>query len=284
MKLNKGVIIGSLAGVISITASIVFLLVFKIQNAFYFLFGFGILLFLLPFVMSSILDTKLKREKDMMFLEFARSLVESVESGTPISKSIINMRDKNFEGLNPHVSKLANQIELGIPLQQALETFSYDTGSKTIMRAVTLIREADRTGGNISTILESVAKSVSEIEKLKAERRAAISSIVIEGYIIFLVFIIIMVIMEMFILPMTAGITDISQNDFTQTSLTGNSSNKIDTSSFTLPFLVLILTQGFFAGLIIGQLAEGSLKSGIKHSFILMAMAVLISTGARLFL
>jgi hypothetical protein len=43
------------------------------------------------------------------------------------------------------------------------------------------------------------------------------------------------------------------------------------------------LSQGFFAGLVIGKISEGSIKSGLKHSLALVAMALIISTGARAF-
>jgi len=35
--------------------------------------------------------------------------------------------------------------------------------------------------------------------------------------------------------------------------------------------------------LTVGKLAEGSIKTGIKHSFILMVIAFIISAGANLF-
>jgi len=50
------------------------------------------------------------------------------------------------------------------------------------------------------------------------------------------------------------------------------------------PFLYLLLVQGIFAGFTIGKLSEGTIKSGVKHSFILAIAAFLISTGARIFL
>tara|TARA_Y100000310_G_C20417673_1_gene685133 strand:- start:65 stop:661 length:597 start_codon:yes stop_codon:yes gene_type:complete len=198
------------------------------------------------------------------------------------------MAQKDFGTLTPHVKKLANQITLGVPLQRSLQTFAYDTKSKTIIRAITLIREADKTGGNINTILESVAKSVSEIEKLKAERRAAISSIVVEGYIIFLVFIIIMVVMEVQIIPLTAGIGVSSDSVSALPTSAGGFGGVIgegfDPNEFTIAFLGLLVTQGLFAGLVIGKLSEGKVKAGIKHSFVMVSMAVLISTGAKLIL
>ncbi len=288
MKIKKSVVISIIASLLIITGG-VFAYLYELANLSYFLIGVGVLIIFLPFVISSVIEGRIEREKDEMFLEFSRNLVGSVESGTPISKSIINMREKNFGSLTPHVQKLANQIELGIPLQRALETFAYDTKSRTILRAITLIREADKTGGNISTILESVANSVSEIEKLKEERRSAISSIVVEGYIIFLVFIIIMVVLELFLLPKIFSVQFVSAG---QTLSSGASNNFIENTQvpantltpedFSFAFLALLIIQGLFAGLVIGKLSEGNIKAGIKHSFIMIAMAILISTGARL--
>lgn len=281
--MKRSIIIGIVGGVVSIIAGLIFWMLLDSLNTLYFLLGFGFLIIVMPFVLISMSETKIEREKDEKFLEFSRSLVESVESGTPISKSIINMKEKDFGSLSPHVKKLANQIELGIPLQEAMQTFAYDTKSKTIIRAITLIREADRTGGNINTILNSVAQSIAEIEKLKAERRAAISSIVVEGYIIFFIFIIIMVVVEVQILPLTsniAGISSIGQSSGTGVSIGSGT----DPQSFSLAFLLLLITQGLFAGFIIGKLSEGNIKAGLKHSFILVALAVLISTGSKLLL
>jgi len=288
MATNKGVILGVTGGLLAfIGAAAAFFLGDNLMNLVYFLVGSGILIILFPFVLSSILEGKQEREKEEKFLEFSRALVESVGSGTPISTSIINMSQKDFGSLTRHVQKLSNQIKLGISIQRALQTFAYDTGSTVIIRAITLIREADKTGGNINVILESVAQSVSEIEKLKAERRAAISSIVVEGYIIFFVFIIIMIVMEVQIIPMTAGISSPSE----VSSLPEVSSNfgetigkGFDPQEFTFAFLGLLVTQGFFAGLVIGKLSEGNIKSGIKHSFVLVSMAILISTGSKLVL
>ncbi|MEM4625227.1 MAG: type II secretion system F family protein [Candidatus Pacearchaeota archaeon] len=285
MKIQKIHIIGVVFGTLIILSSLIFYFVnsAKSLNIIYFLIGFGFLIILSPFVFQSVLESKVEREKDEMFLEFTRNLVESVESGTPISKSIINMSNKDYRSLTPHIQKLANQVLLGIPIKDALDTFAKDTNSKTIMRAITLIREAEKTGGNISTILESVAASVSEIEKLKAERRAAISSIVMEGYIIFFVFIVIVITMEVQIIPMTMNIAGSSSLSFGETSISNSNLDSLK-SEFSFAFLSLLTVQGVFAGIIIGKISEGKIKAGIKHSFILVSMAILISTGSKIFL
>jgi len=256
-------------------------------NLFLFLVGIAFTIVALPFVAGLIIENKQEQEINEMFLEFSRNLAESVTTGTPISKSIINMRKKNYGYLSQHISKMANQIELGIPVQKAFETFANDVGSPVIRRAVALISEAEKAGGEIDYILESVAKSIAEIEKLKKERRAAIYNLVVQGYIIFFIFIGIMLVMQFKILPLTQGIGSFNL-------LGGNIANIAnaqveesagpDLESLGRSFLYLLLTQGFFAGLTIGKLAEGSIKAGVKHSFILMIAAFLISSGAKLLL
>lgn len=247
----------------------------------YFLMSVGALIVFSPFVVNSVIQNRTQQEKNEMFLEFSRALVESVRSGTPINRSILNMNPEKFGSLGVHIEKLANQIRLGIPLSRAFETFAYDTKSKLIIRAVTLIREADKTGGNINTILDAVAKSVSKTEKIREERKSAVSSIVVEGYIVFVIFIIIMIIVEIQILPMTSGMIDISSEGVVPgVGSVGGSTT--DFSDSSIAFISLLITQGFFAGFVIGKLSEENFKAGFKHSFILVALAILISTGSKL--
>jgi len=255
-----------------------------------FLIGLAVGVMALPFVANIALESREEDKMNQMFLEFARNLAESVATGTPISKSIVNIKKKNYGVLNPYIEKLANQIEMGIPISTALETFGKDAGSLVIKRAIALIREAERAGGEIDYILESTASSIAEIDKLKKERKSAMYNLVIQGYIIFFIFIGIVLIMEFKLLPLTASVGSFGGlggfgSDMSSLQNPAASVGKgIDTEQFTQPFLFLLLAQGFFAGLIIGKLTEGSVKSGIKHSFILMITAYLISTGSNLFL
>jgi len=241
---------------------------------FFFMIGLGVLFGVSPFVFSIIHETQVATEKEEMFLEFARNLVESVKTGTPISKSIINVGDKSYGVLSENVKKLANQISLGIPLSFALQTFSRDVNNKTISRALTLIGQAEKAGGEIGGILESVADAVNISEKLKKERKSTISTLVVQGYIIFFIFIIIILVMQFKIIPMISGIANISASGIQR-------GGDVDASEISNAFLYLLLIQGLFSGLVIGKITEGSIKGGIKHSFTLILASFLISTGAN---
>jgi len=117
-------------------------------------------------------------------------------------------------------------------------------------------------------------------DKLKKERKATISTLVVQGYIIFLVFIIIILVMQFKIIPLLSGIADIKTlGSVGGLSVGGGNAQAADISN---SFLYLLLIQGFFSGVTIGKLAEGSFKAGIKHSFTLMVASFLISAGAGL--
>lgn len=279
MKLQKAHWLGIIFAVITLAVDVLF---FKGEPLFFFLIGISFVVVALPFVFGIVVEGKVEKQKNERFLEFTRNLAENVKGGTPIGQSIMNMSTKDFGSLTPHIQKLANQMTLGISLNKALDTFAEDIGSKSVKRAVTLIREAETSGGKIDDILDSVASSIYQIDKLRQERKAAVSSLVVQGYVIFFIFIGIMLVMQFKILPLTADVG-------TGTSFGDLSGSELETQSVSVdrlsrPFFYLLLVQGFFSGLAIGKLSEGSIKAGVKHSFVMTVAAFLISTGSKLFL
>ncbi len=196
------------------------------------------------------------------------------------------MRNKNFGSLTDNIVKLANQLSLGIPLSKSLDTFANDIGSLAVKRAITLIKEAEAAGGKIDAILDSVASSIYQIEKLKKERKAAISNLVVQGYIIFFIFIGIMLVMQFKIIPLADDVQNIGGDGGASLGGLGviGGGEAVSSDELARPLLYMLLIQGIFSGLAIGKLAEGSIKAGVKHSFILTITAFLVSTGAKLFL
>ncbi|MBC8435301.1 type II secretion system F family protein [archaeon] len=273
MKITPTMLIGPAIGMLIIVGGIIFLLESKFI---YFIITLGLIVSVLPFVISVALENSRLRELDTHFLEFVRDLVENVKSGTPISKAVLNVMKRDYDVLTPYVLKLGNQVSLGIPLEKALKIFAADTGSSTIGRSVSLISEAQRAGGEIVTILNSVSQSVNQTEVLKKEQKASVYNLVVQGYIIFIVFIIIILVLQLYILPLTAGLSTGEGIG----GLGGESQTSSPDSDLSQPLFGLLLAQAFFAGLVIGKISEGNLKAGVKHSFILLALALLISSGA----
>jgi flagellar protein FlaJ len=198
------------------------------------------------------------------------------------------MGNKNFGSLTDNIAKLSNQISIGVPMSKAFDTFADDVGSLTVRRAVDLIKQAEMAGGKIDDILDSVASSIYQVEKLKKERAAAISSLVVQGYIIFFIFIGIMLVMQFKIIPLTEDVQTVGGIEGVGTGTLGSinipSKTGFSSDDLSRPMLYMLLLQGIFSGLAIGKLSEGSIKAGMKHSFAMTIAAFLISTGANLFL
>jgi pilus assembly protein TadC len=161
----------------------------------------GGLLLVLPPVMSLYIRYRSKREIEEQFISFIMDLTDSIDSGMTLPMALEHCSKRDYLGLSPHVNHLVAQVNWGIPFRKALDSFARKTRSKPVRRAVSTIIETYRVGGKISDTLNSVAKSMTTINKINAERRASVYSQVVTSYMIFFIFIFIMVVIQIFILP-----------------------------------------------------------------------------------
>lgn len=222
-------------------------------------------------------EQRRQKKVELRFLDFVRNLESTVKSGLPIPKSIIQASQKEYGELNPYLKKLSNQIQLGIPVHKALTTFAIDTENKVIKRAVSIVIEAEASGGDIESVLESVTNSVMAVKKLQEERRSSTYSQIVQGYIIYFVFIGIMLILQLKLFP---KLTEMGGSGGGQT-LGFLSSSASGGADLDFTFFMLIMIQGLFAGIMIGKFSEGTTKDGLIHSAILITLAALIITTAK---
>ncbi|MBW2964049.1 type II secretion system F family protein [Candidatus Woesearchaeota archaeon] len=246
-----------------------------------------------------------KKQKDLeaMFPEFVRNLVGAVKSGMPVSKAIIYVSRTDYGALTPYVVKLANQVEWAIPVHKALLNFANETKNGVIKRSVATVIEAEVSGGNIEDVLETVTTSVIEIKKIKLARKAGIHSQLVQSYVIFIVFLGVMIVIQNLLIPYIADVESKNIEGVTEggmaltTAALGGAIRPVQVDFSSLGafiatvgawftsirgvFLMLAMIQACFAGLVLGKLAEGDLKSGAKHSLILMTVAFFVITLAQ---
>ncbi|MAG50885.1 hypothetical protein CL621_04600 [archaeon] len=240
----------------------------------------GLLIISFPYIIDFFNENKRQKDIDVKFLEFVRNIVTTVKSGVSVSKAIIQISDEDYGALTPYVKKLARQIEWGFPTGEALLTFSNDTRNKVIKRSISIVIEAEKSGGNIADVLQSVTNSVVELKKMKEERKTSVYAQVVQGYIIFFVFIGIMLVLQIKLLPPLVHLTGISLAGFGG-AFEGMGAAEAPTMNLDMVFMGLILIQGFFIGVMIGKFSEGSLKFGLKHSLALMVIGYLIFSVVR---
>lgn len=283
MKIKRENIIGIIIGLVILGADLAIFLPAE-SRFFKPLLAVAFLVIVLPFWLTVIRENRRHKELEEKFLEFVRSVTDSVKAGIPIPKAIVEVSDADFGALSPHVKKLAYQIEWGIPLRDAFSRFAKSTENRVIKRSMSIVVEAEQSGGNIQDVLAAVTNSVLQIRKIKEERRSNAFAQLLQGYFVFFIFIGIMIILQLYLLP---ELGDISGTVLAGIE-SGITSGFFDTGAeigegvidFTTLFTALILIQGFFSGLMIGKFSEGSLKEGLKHSLILAITGYLIFTIA----
>jgi flagellar protein FlaJ len=142
--------------------------------------------------------------------------------------------------------------------------------------------EAEESGGDIGDVLDSVTNSVVNVKKMKEERRSSAFSQIVQGYIIFFVFIAIMLILQLWLFPKFGEMSGSLQGGLGNFGgLASGDGEKIAQQSLDRIFFSLVLIQGFFTGLMVGKFSEGTIKQGLLHSLILMTVGALIITTAK---
>ncbi len=196
------------------------------------------------------------KKMETLFPIFLRDITDNIKSGMTLPQAIRATTSNNYDMLTDHVKEMSAKIEWGISFENALNNFGEKVGSSVIKRTVQSIIEAHESGGTIDSVLEVVATSVQEIEKIKQKRATRVYSQMINGYFIYFIFLGVMFGLTHFLLPAfqfegpQAGIQEI----------------------FNEMFMNLVVIQGIFAGLAIGKMAEGTITAGFKHSFVLVVM------------
>ncbi len=209
-----------------------------------------------------------KKEIERRFPDFLRDVTEGTKAGMTLPKAIKEAAKGDYGALDPHVKKMASQMDWGVPFDEVLERFAKRTKSASMRRTITTIIETHRSGGNVSDVLKIVAESVTDMEKIKKERKSHVYSQMITGYTIYFIFLGVMIGLQRFLIPslaMDAG-ADIAFD-------TGAGLHMDELAViYEDMFQNLVLIQGLFSGLAIGKMSAGSVIAGLQHVLVLIVI------------
>jgi len=266
-----------LVGVLVITLNVLYLepvlpLVAPLINV------LGGLIAMVPTAFLFYLRYRTRRELEAQFLIFIRDLTDSINTGMTLPLALEHCAKRNYGALSPYVSGMASQVNWGIPFEKALKTFAKKVDIVTVKRAVTTIIETYKVGGKISDTLTAVGRSLLTIDRIKQERTASVHGQIVTSYLIYFVFIFILVVLQVFLIPALIPTTQaVPGVSFMPAGV------PTPTQLYTQSFVNFIIIQGFFAGLVTGKMAEGSIVAGIKHSILLIAIGYTVFSFAAQF-
>jgi len=241
------------------------------------------------------------KEKEEKLPIFLHDLTETLASGIPLHKAIKIVSKNDYGSLNDEIRFLSNQVSWNIPIHKALDRISEKTKrSKKISTAFKILKETCISGGNTIAVLTSLSESLEMLQQIEKDRRSILSQYTLMIYVISFIFLGVVVMINKLLLPIFAnpqftgagfggmgagiGIIDpclvcsgIGCNvcesfAFLAYNFLGLQQDK--PYYYVSIFFLLSMIQAIFSGIVAGQIAEGSVKAGIKHSVILTAIVI----------
>lgn len=220
------------------------------------------ILFLVPYLSLSLFEVKRVESKMLIVPRFFRDVVDSVESGSDLISSIMNSVKNEYGVLNEDIKKLSNQLSWGVTFDEAILKFANNIGSRDLKRDLLLVMEARRVGGHVEKILRELSEKINTENLRVKERKSNLASNTFTGYISFLIFIFIIILVynNLFV---ELG-TSVAEDD--ELSVQQSQVLNLYLTLFTLLAYELAILSGFLFGL----MQENNLISGAPHVVMLI--------------
>jgi flagellar protein FlaJ len=228
----------------------------------------AVLVAIIPLAVLDFREQARIRNLENALPNFFRDLAGMNDSGMTLPNAVHLVASAEYGALTPHIRKLDNEMSWGVTFVDALYRFGKGLGTKMADRSVDLIAKASKAGGDVSEVLRAAAKDTFEVVNLQTERSNNMLIYVIIVLVSFAVFLfVIAILVSSFLSTMaTAGAA---------ASAAGASGfmGKIDMFTYKRLFSHAAILQGFFSGLVAGQMGEGRVTAGLKYCALMVIIA-----------
>jgi len=231
---------------------------------------FAVLIAIVPVAVLDLKEQSRVKNLENALPNFFRDLAGMNDSGMTLPNAIHIVAGSEYGALTPHIRKLDNEMSWGINFVEALYHFGSGLGTKMADRSVDLIAKASKAGGDVSEVLRAAAKDTFEVVNLQSERTNNMLIYVIIVLVSFAVFLfVIAILVSSFLSTMaTAGAAAASSGAGAHGFM-----GKIDIFVYKRLFSHAAIMQGFFSGLVAGQMGEGRVTAGLKYSALMVLIA-----------
>ncbi len=259
---------------ISIPIALIFLILGGLKTGFTPEFDdvllFTILMAIVPPGFLHYLKRRRVKRIEQYFPNFLRDVAEMNRSGMTLTKSVGMVSKGEYGDLTIEIAKINAMLSWGVSFEDALDRFADRVATPLIYRSVALINQASRAGGNVPDVLEVAAKDAYVLKMMEKDRASNMVIYVVISYMSFGVFLFVIGILSYSFIPVMA------EASITANAAGGGAEEFIgvfDPEMFRRLFFHAALIQGFSSGLVAGQMGEGEVIAGLKHSVILTLIA-----------
>ncbi len=268
----------------------------------------SILVLFVPYMTYKFLEFRKIKYYEKAFPNFLRDVAESLRAGLTMKQAIETAAKSEYGVLTPEIRRMERQLGWS-SLDVVLNTFANRMShSKLIKRSVLVMIQSNKSGEDIETSMEKLATNLELIKEVRDEKATNVNQHVMMMYGIFLIFLGISIILIKFLVPvletqLVSGGSLISTGDFNPNpcykcissdeigclnckmffgvSTVMSFGNIKDSGTYYRSiFFIMIMIQGFFSGVIAGQISGDSIIAGMKHSAIMLVFGIFIFVSA----
>ncbi|WP_346865051.1 type II secretion system F family protein [Methanocalculus sp. MSAO_Arc2] len=225
-----------------------------------------ILVVITPLAFLDFFEDRRQRSLESALPNFFRDLAGMNESGMTLPGAVGLVSRAEYGALTPHIRSLDHEMSWSVPFVDAIVRFGASIRTPLATRSVDLIAKASRAGGDISNVLHAAATDTYEYVALKNER--------LNNMFIYIVIILISFFVYMFVIGILTStfLETMSQaGEAAQSSGAGAGfMTSINIDFYKRIFSHAVILQGFFSGLVAGQMGEGRAIAGLKYSSLMV--------------
>jgi len=228
-----------------------------------------LMIVLVPFVVFHEFRSKKLWKIETSIPQFLKNLSIINETGLSLAESLRIMLRTERGPLKPYIERMYTDIMWGSSITQAFVRFANKVKLNSLSRVVALITKASESSGDIRQVLDIAAEDTNMNLQLKKDKSVNMLIYIIIIYMSFLVFLyVVYSLTATFLPPMAKG------------AQAGGASfiKNFNLDFYKVYFYHTALVQAFFSGMMAGVMGEGDIRSGFKHSIIMITIAFLIFT------
>ena len=189
-------------------------------------------------------------------------LSELMRGGIDPVKGFINLSKTNLGVITSNAQDAASSMVLGKSFEESMHRMSDSMNSRLVARYIDVLVQAAYTGGNVADLLFRTSEDMRSVIAIQKEKESNLKQYIIIFYLAQGIIVMLTYILSTSLLPLIQGVG--------MEMLGGVGLSDID---FERGFFHMIILNALFGGLIIGQITEGEIKHGFKHSAVLITLS-----------
>ncbi|MEA1865942.1 MAG: type II secretion system F family protein [Euryarchaeota archaeon] len=229
---------------------------------------FAVLIAIVPYSIDIYRQKSLLKRREVAYSEFLFKLSELMRGGIDPIRGVIDLSTTDLGTITENVRGAASAMVLGHSFADAMNDMAFALKSNLITRYTALVVQAAYTGGAVADLLLRTSEDMRAVIGIEREKEGNLKQYIVIFYLAQGIIVMLTYILSASLLPLIQGIG--------MELLFGDSGvTEID---FERGFFHMIMLNALLGGIIIGQITEGEMKHGLKHSVILIIACYIACT------